>query len=454
MHATAAFSLNTPGLSILAAFERAGLIRRVTPLSNDVVSSGMGIAARPALAAMFAGPAVAAAGDAHAGVSLVELERDLDVGQIQLELSRDPHVENVSRVPVRYLLAKRAAPRRTRRKAPPTVAAVPPAASTLWNMRAIKWSEARSLPGFRDADDVLLAVLDSGIDPNHPELKRAGLIVDYVYSHPTSAASSSDFDYIGHGTHVSGTIAADINNHIGINGICNCKLHMWKIFDDVPDYDSFHNEFVYFVEPVMYRRALQQCIDGGIQVINLSIGGGGVPDFVEQQLFDTLISRGVIVVAAMGNEAQGTFPGIISYPAAISGVIAVGATAIDDTRADFSNYKGNHIALCAPGVGIWSTLPTYAGQFGFAAGPGPGGSHVPTTPQRRETDYDAWNGTSMATPHVTAAAALLIARDGAMNAATAKDRLQQTADKVAGMHGQTWTREYGSGRLNLLRLLS
>jgi subtilisin family serine protease len=155
----------------------------------------------------------------------------------------------------------------------------------------------------------------------------------------------------------------------------------------------------------------------------------------------------------MGNEASGTFPGIISYPAAIPGVIAVGATAIDDTRADFSNYKGNHIALCAPGVAIWSTLPTYPGQFGFAAAPGPGGTHVPAAPQRRETQYDAWNGTSMATPHVSAAAALLIAKDSSTDGTTAKTKLQQSADKVAGMNGQQWTRKYGSGRLNLFRLL-
>ena len=140
------------------------------------------------------------------------------------------------------------------------------------------------------------------------------------------------------------------------------------------------------------------------------------------------------------------------YPAAIPGLIAVGATSLNDTVASFSNC-GNHISLCAPGVAIWSTLPTYPGQFGFT---NQGTITHPIMGDRlpRETDYDAWRGTSMASPHVAATVALLLANKGNMNAASVRTKLMEMADKVAGMNGKNWNSDYGAGRLNLLRLLS
>src|SRR5262249_13114207 len=153
------------------------------------------------------------------------------------------------------------------------------------------------------------------------------------------------------------------------------------------------------------------------------------------------LANGTVIVAAMGNERAMGSP--TSYPAAIRGVIAVGATNLDDTVANFSN-RGNHISLCAPGTAIWSTLPTYPGQFGFEAVPGPGGRPIEGRPQRRETDYDAWNGTSMASPHVAAAAALLLAK-GKMNASTVRTQLMRTADKVPGMNVSNFHPDYGAG---------
>jgi subtilisin family serine protease len=184
----------------------------------------------------------------------------------------------------------------------------------------------------------------------------------------------------------------------------------------------------------------------GIQVINLSIGGYGQPDPVEAQLFQTLISHGVSVVAAMGNDNTSR----PSYPAAIPGVIAVGATKINDTRSSFSNF-GSYIALCAPGSGIWSTLPTYPGQTGFwpVFGSNP---PTPEQPMTRETDYASWDGTSMATPHVTAAAALALAKHGNLSPADLKALLMQAVDQVPGMGGRDFTMYYGAGRLNLLKL--
>jgi subtilisin family serine protease len=187
-----------------------------------------------------------------------------------------------------------------------------------------------------------------------------------------------------------------------------------------------------------------------MDVVNLSIGGPGAPSPQEQLLFNRLLAGGTTVVAAMGNDAQRGNP--IEYPAAIPGVIAVGATNVDDSIADFSSF-GGHIALCAPGVAIWSTLPTYPGQSRFFPALGPGGTIVQGTPDQRETDYDAWQGTSMAAPHVTASVALLLARRGATDPVMVKQLLQAASDQVPGMNGAAFDVHYGAGRLNLNRLL-
>lgn len=200
----------------------------------------------------------------------------------------------------------------------------------------------------------------------------------------------------------------------------------------------------------MYLRAVAECLDQNMDVVNLSIGGPGEPDAQEQRLFDALLESGTTVVAAMGNEREDGSP--ISYPAAIPGVIAVGATTVNDTVALFSN-RGDHITICAPGKAIWSTLPTYDGNYGFDAVEGPGGRPAKGRAIRRETHYDAWDGTSMAAPHVAAAAALVIARNGRMDRQDLRRLLTRTVDRVSGMGGANFHPDYGAGRLNLVRLL-
>jgi subtilisin family serine protease len=436
--------------SALATYARAGLIKRVVPLSLPAAGP---VATGPlfALNALAASVVPARGPAANAGVSLVELQPGTNLPQLQASLANDPHIDAVSRVPVRYLMARpRPAATRGRKPAAPRparaqAAAAPPAADTMWNLRKILWREARDA-GLNTAQAIRVAVLDTGVDRGHPDLP--GKQITYTTQYPGGAATSEQ-DIIGHGTHVSGTIRALIDNQLGINGISECKLSVYKIFGDETIYDDRYNLFSYFVDPVLYHSALAACLDDGIQVINLSIGGYGEPDFQEQQLFQQLLNRGVSIVAAMGNDATSQ----PSYPAAIPGVIAVGATSADDTIADFSNY-GPHIALSAPGKAVWSTLPTYPGQDGFRGVIGPDGKPKPGQPIPRETDYDAWDGTSMATPHVTAAAACALGQYTGLSPANLKALLMRAVDQVPDMQGQPFTPNYGAGRLNLLKLLN
>jgi subtilisin family serine protease len=243
--------------------------------------------------------------------------------------------------------------------------------------------------------------LDTGVDAHHPDLESLGI----TYSHD----GVSSRDIVGHGTHVSGIISATTNNRVGINGVTRCGLAVFKVFPDEPADDG---EF--YVDGARYLRALNSVIDRGAKVLNLSLGGTNRSE-AEQILFNRLERFGVTVVAAMGNEYERGNP--TEYPAAYDNVFAVGASAETDLRSSYSN-TGRHIQIVAPGSNILSTLPKNRSFY------------------RDETDYAAWSGTSMATPHVAAAAALLAAKHPDWGSAAVKDRLVKTARKLTDMKGR------------------
>jgi subtilisin family serine protease len=339
------------------------------------------------------------------GFQLVEVDPSSDPDKIVKALSASKAIEFVEPVPDRWLCAS----------------ASDPFVNRQWGLRAIRWFSDATHPS---AATVHVAVLDSGIDAGHPDLKHA----IEVYEH--GAKSSSDI--LGHGTHVSGTIAAAINNGVGISGIANCRLHCVKIFADPPagstdpaedadfDFDAFSN-------------ALAASLDSEIKVVNMSIGGGASSQ-TEAILFEQLADAGVVCVAAMGNEFAKGNP--IEFPAAYKGVMAVGAIDEADRRASFSN-TGTHIAVVAPGVNVLSTVPRKKAVLADA------------------TDYDSWPGTSMATPHVAGCAALLYAGKpkSKTNARDIVDRLKSTARRLPGMGNKKKTQEYGFGLVDLAAAL-
>lgn len=385
-----------------------GLLREVVPVFSRMTEGrSLGIAPT-STAASFALSVRDSEEDDLKGLNVLRLAKHADLKKIEKDLNNTPGIEYVHRVPARWATASKA-----------KVIASDEFLAQQWGLKSIGWTGLNLLP---DASQVQVAVMDTGIDLTHPDLKN--IVSSYVH---TGAGST---DIIGHGTHVAGIIAAEINNRIGIAGICKPQLMIWKIFGDTPD----PTDGEIYVDTVMYQRALNAARQAGVKVVNLSIGGT-FRDRTEEMLLNRLMNSGTLVVAAMGNEFQEGNPK--EYPGGFNGVFAVGATTKSNTRAVFSN-TGAHIDIAAPGHQILSTLPLKPSLMRSAA----------------ETKYASWSGTSMATPHVAAAAALVFAKNPGFTAKQVGDKLKATATKLAAMKGKKTTHEFGAGLLNLLAALS
>lgn len=395
-----AFALPAAIESPFKKLEEAGLIREVKPIFSHM-TSGRSLSVAPTnVAAAFAMSIRDSENEDLRGITLLRLARSTDLKKVEKELANTPGIDYVHRVPRRWITAR---PKPN-----------DPLFKKQWGLPAIGWLKTDPLP---DASAVKVAVLDTGVDITHRDLEN--VVQAYIHD----GASSEDI--VGHGTHVSGIIAAETNNNVGISGTCRCDLSVWKVFTDTPDPED--GEF--YVDEVMYQRALNAARNARMRVVNLSIGGGD-PSETERILFRRLIDAGVTVVAAMGNEFKEDNP--IEFPGAYPGVIAVGAIGKTKRRASFSN-TGKHISVVAPGIGIVSTLPMKASA----------------NRSSDETRYASWDGTSMATPQVSAVAALVLAANPSFTPTQVRERLISTATKLTAMGGKSKTNEYGFGLLNL-----
>jgi len=226
---------------------------------------------------------------------------------------------------------------------------------------------------------ILVAVIDTGVDYTHPDLAShyAGGY-DYV---------SNDLDPLddhGHGTHVAGTIAASLGNLTGnpaaAEGVVGVAPEARILAYKVCAADGTCNDFA-------VSQAVAQAVADGAKVINLSLGDTVWSESLNQSV-QAAWNAGVVIVGGAGNDGT-TAP---FYPAAFDNVISVGAFDEDHKRASFSNY-GSWVDVSAPGNYILSTYPM--SKCEEAGTPG-------------DTGCYAWNsGTSMATPHVAGAAALI-----------------------------------------------
>lgn len=236
---------------------------------------------------------------------------------------------------------------------------------------------------------VTVAVIDTGVDAIHPDLR--GVVAggrNYIAANSSGKAYSSTdpSDDNGHGTHVSGIIAAIYNNAVGIDGVCgpaNVQIIPLKVLNDQGRGTMLN-----------VATAIKEAADMGADILNLSLGSSSSSQ-TEKDAIDYAQNKGCLIVAAAGNESTNVS---YSYPASYPGVIAVGATDRDNVRAYFSNY-GDRLDVVAPGVDILSTVPKDIAladrNYGYEV-----------YGDENSGYYEMFSGTSMAAPHVAGLAAL------------------------------------------------
>ena len=257
---------------------------------------------------------------------------------------------------------------------------------------------------------VLVAVIDTGIDYNHPDLKANYVPLGYDWVNN----DTDPMDDQGHGTHCAGIIAASINNGIGTAGIARIHLMAEKALN--ANGSGYTSDLA---------NAIIHATDQGADIISMSWGGYGTSKMLHEAV-KYAYSKGVLLIAAAGNEATS----LKLYPAAYEEVIAVSATDEHDNPAYFSNY-GDWVELAAPGVNILSTISE-------------------THDKRLDYPYDSLSGTSMACPHVAGVAALLKSQFPYATTEWLRLRMRCTADDL-GEPG--FDVHYGYGRINARRTL-
>lgn len=276
-------------------------------------------------------------------------------------------------------------------------------------------------------DEILVGVIDTGIDYLHPDLtdniwKNPGEVpdngidddgngfVDDYYGWDFAYDDNDPRDVYGHGTHCSGTIAGKGNNEIGVAGVMwDAKVMAIKFLDD---YGS--GAISDAIDAVNYATIMN------VNVTNNSWGGGGYSQALEEA-----IAASGLFIAAAGNNYQSDNDMYPSYPASytLDNVIAVAATDHNDDLAYFSNYGLNSVDLGAPGQDILSTVPN--------------------------NGYELYSGTSMATPHVTGAVALLWSNNPSLGSIEVKNAILQSVDKIPSLERKT----VSGGRLNIQKML-
>ncbi|HEV3093277.1 MAG TPA: S8 family serine peptidase [Solirubrobacteraceae bacterium] len=302
------------------------------------------------------------------------------------------------------------------------------------------WANAAA-SGSPAGSKVVVAVLDTGVAyANRGRYRRSPDFSKYTFvqGHDFIARTPYANDRNGHGTFVAGTIAEATNNRYGLTGLAYlARIMPVRVLDGAGEGDAS-----------VIAEGVRFAVNHGARVINLSlefssdVGAADIPELIDALRY--AYKHRVVVVAAAGNEGSTTIP----YPARAAHVIAVGASTEHGCLANYSNY-GRGIALVAPGGGPDASLAgdpdchpelpagrdvfqmTFTGslpsKFGFPSG---------------------YEGTSMATPHVSAVVAMMIAARVLGRKPTPvqiEARLKLTAHKLGGPHDQSL---YGAGLLD------
>ena len=275
--------------------------------------------------------------------------------------------------------------------------------SDLWGMPNIHADNVWNT--LQDAPNVIVAVIDSGVDYKHPDLaanmwKSASGKVGF------DAFEDDDdpMDENGHGTHCAGTIAGVGNNGLGVVGVA-WKTRVMALRFLGPTGSGNSSDAI---------KCIDWAVENGAHILSNSWGGGGFSQNLKDAI-DRAESKGVLFIAAAGNNGTSDNDVTPHYPSsyASKNIIAVGAIDVADARASFSSFGKNSVDIGAPGVDITSTIP--------------------------DEKYASFNGTSMATPHVAGAAVLTWAKtftspkQDVTQMKTVRDLILTNARKVAAL---------------------
>ncbi|MGN7150410.1 S8 family serine peptidase [Arthrobacter sp. SAFR-179] len=253
-----------------------------------------------------------------------------------------------------------------------------------------------------------VAIIDSGVAINHPDISSK--VVERINFSDKDIFVDEDYDRYGHGTHVAGIVAAARDNTIGVAGVCpDCAILDAKVLNDSGSGSSSG-----------IANGINWAVSKGAQVINMSLGQR-VSSRTLEAAVNNAWNAGVVIVAAAGNG--GTQAQV--YPGAYPNVIAVAATDNNDMKASFSTY-GKWVDVAAPGVGVYSTFPTYPFTLGGQ--------------NSRSMGYDIETGTSMASPIVAATAALVWNTAAGTSNIEVRKKIEATANPIKGT-GTYW--KYG-----------
>ena len=284
---------------------------------------------------------------------------------------------------------------------------------------------------------VVVAVIDTGVDTTHPDFagnifrnpgEIAGNKIDddgngfiddisgWDFSNNDNAPKDdfSSFNERGHGTHVAGTIGARGNNRAGVTGInWNSSILPLKVLNK-----QGSGSVSSIAKAIHYAVDLKERHGINVRVINMSFGALGASS-AEEQAIRSATDAGILVVAAAGNESANN-DALPSFPASYPNdrIISVAAITRQGALADFSNFGGATVDIAAPGVDILSTVP-------FASAP-----NLP---------YSFLQGTSMATPHVSGVAALMLSANSSLSIDAIRDGIYASGTSRANLAGSIRT---------------
>jgi subtilisin family serine protease len=277
------------------------------------------------------------------------------------ELRRDPSVSYVESAEIKFFASDKSAPiRRPSTDSHPFNAQVTPYGVSLVNAPAV-WPVTRG-------DGINVAIVDTGIDYTHPELKD-----NYKGGFNAITGSNDPKDDDGHGTHVAGTIAA-ADNGVGVVGVApHAKLWSAKVLAPDPNGGGASGTNGQIASGLNWVLSKKNEV-GGNWIVNMSLGQctdvsvsdqcSPIPSLAIQTACQKLADAGVLIFAASGNDSTLTHAASVSYPAALTSVVAVGALDSNQQIASFSN-QGTELAVTAPGVGVFSTFIVGQGTNSF-----------------------------------------------------------------------------------------